>query len=129
SLVAVEVRGVAATGQGEGRSGDTRADLLEGARALSERRRQVPRSDVESHVGIFGSDQPVVGGSGQGDQRKGACRHHQRSAARRAIRRASPGTGLANRFGGTSRSRSGGATTCPTLRLIRNLRITWDRSL
>ena len=55
SLAAMEVRRAADIGRGESRSGDSRANLFEGARTLPERGRQVPGRDYQCDMVIHES--------------------------------------------------------------------------
>ena len=200
ALAAMEERGAAAARHGETRPGNSGAHFPEGARAVQERRRQVPRSGSARDVELHRSAQSIACGSRQRDQRPRGGRCHRReaqpddqgaasnfpdspgcattarphaatgsfadrwteagahdAAARyggsigagrlsqlgvvvagqppRAVqprfvrsRRASPGTRIASRSGGTKRSRNGWGSTCRISNRIRRPRTTWGRS-
>ena len=84
ALAAVEERRGAAARRRAPRSGHRRADLPEGARAVSEGRRRLPGSDREPALAVHAAGESVAGRGRERDQRAGGRRHHRSDRARRS---------------------------------------------
>ena len=92
ALDSVEVEGRRSAGRGEAGSGDHRAHLPQGARAVRARGRPPTRSGPASQLVVLEPDRAVARRGGEGDQRLGDRRREGRRRQRRRPRRPAAGT-------------------------------------